>query len=199
MNQNGLIRLPTFQISRSQNTPTVLTEPPDRVHIKMTITWTNLSRNRETYDFGDPSGSHVQKYEQKDETNMKSLWTPFSAKATGTRDHIPKEMDTTPQWTLISIPVQGQSLSRDAQSSPWANDGSLSIFAHFYRYPSMLLHISWFLLICSIFSSVLGSPSRVRVCCAACGTSEPSEKTRPWNLGVCTLWVLLLFIDFCWF
>ena len=43
--------------------------------------------------------------------------------------------------------------------------------------------------------SLLGSPGRVRVCCAACGASEPSEKTRPWNLGACTLCVLLLFVD----
>ena len=28
-----------------------------------------------------------------------------------------------------------------------------------------------------IFVSALRSPSRVRVCCAACGASEPSEKT----------------------
>jgi hypothetical protein len=45
--------------------------------------------------------------------------------------------------------------------------------------------------------SVLGSPSRVRVCCAACGGSEPSEKTCFWNSGACTLLVLLFFNGFC--
>ena len=31
----------------------------------------------------------------------------------------------------------------------------------------------------NVFLYALESHSRVRVCCAACGTSEPSEKTRP--------------------
>ena len=47
-----------------------------------------------------------------------------------------------------------------------------------------------------VFLSVLGSPSRVRVCCAACGASEPSEKTSPWFFGACTLFVLLILHDF---
>ena len=54
----------------------------------------------------------------------------------------------------------------------------------------------WFLNDVDIFLLVLGSPSRVRVCCAACGASEPSEKTRPWNFGACTLCVLLNFLAF---
>ena len=43
-----------------------------------------------------------------------------------------------------------------------------------------------------VFLSVFGYPSRLRVCCAAFGAPEPSEKTRPWNLGACTLWVSLI-------
>ena len=34
-----------------------------------------------------------------------------------------------------------------------------------------------------LFSTVLGSPSRVRVCWPACGASEPPKKTRPGFLG----------------
>ena len=40
----------------------------------------------------------------------------------------------------------------------------------------MFPHISEFL---NIFLSALGSPGRVRVCCAACDASGPSEKTPP--------------------
>ena len=46
-------------------------------------------------------------------------------------------------------------------------------------YLTGFIDFSGFLHDSDIFLLFLGSPSRVRVCCAACGASEPSEKTRP--------------------
>ena len=66
----------------------------------------------------------------------------------------------------------------------------------FTELDGFLIYISGLLLIFNIYFSVLGSPSRVRVCCAACGASEPSEKTRPWNFGACTLCVLRFLLFF---
>ena len=61
-------------------------------------------------------------------------------------------------------------------------------------YPLCFLILSFFFIDLGVFLSVLESPSRVRVCCAARGASEPSNKNTPLDF-----WSMypMGFIDFC--
>ena len=66
-------------------------------------------------------------------------------------------------------------------------------------YLMAFIDLCWFCFDFGIFLQVLGSPSRVCVCCAACGASPTSEKHAPGileHVPYVFYWCVLIF---CWF
>ena len=56
---------------------------------------------------------------------------------------------------------------------------TLGVYCFFVDFCTVLRSDCCFFIDLCVFPSFLGYPSRVRPCCAACGASELSEKTRP--------------------
>ena len=93
----------------------------------------------------------------------------------------------------IRVDVSGQMAIRDLRNSDVAGHPGIKwMFIDF-------LYSSGYLWILNIFLSASGSPSRLRVCCTACGTLEPREKTRTGFLEHVPYgfyWFVVFFNDF---
>ena len=67
----------------------------------------------------------------------------------------------------------------DALSQAFFLSEEVTFLGFWSMYPMCFIDFCLFFIYLNVFLPALGSPSRVRVCCAACGASNPQKKHAP--------------------